>query len=176
MSAGEEPPDFERIFSVFAEHEVDYVLVGGLAVQTYGHMRATVDVDVIPRPDPANLGRLAQALRALDARVLNRGAAEIEISAAMLPRATLWQFSTKHGAIDVLHDAPGAAPYEQLRERALVVHLGVLAIAVASKDDLVGMKRASGRPVDLDDIAALTEPEHDFEGASDEDTGRQSSD
>lgn len=172
----EEPPDFERIFSVLAEHEVDYVLVGGLAVQTYGHMRATVDADVIPRPDPANLDRLAHALQALDARVLNPGAADIDISAAMLPRATLWQFSTKHGAIDVLHDAPGAAPYEQLRERALVVRLGEIDIAVVSKDDLVGMKRASGRPVDLDDIAALTEPEHESDGGSSEPTGPRRSD
>ncbi len=81
------------------------------------------------------------------------------IDAAMLPRATRWQFATRHGAIAVLHDAPGAAPYHDLRQRALMIVLGDLRIAVAGRDDLISMKRAGGRPVDLDDLAALTEPD-----------------
>ncbi len=153
------PLDAEHIFSALAEHGVDYVLVGGLAVQTHGHVRTTVDVDVYPRPDRQNLGRLAEALNALDASVLNAGAGELPIDASMLPRATLWQFATRHGAVDVLHDAPGAPPYDELRERALEVELGDLRIAVAGRDDLISMKRASARRVDLEDLAALTEPE-----------------
>ncbi len=151
------PLDAERILAVLAEHSVDYVIVGGLAVQTHGHVRTTVDIDVYPRPEPANLERLADALRALDGRILNPGGEALEIDAATLPRATLWQIETRHGAIDVLHDAPGAPPYDELRERALEIQLGDLALAVAGRDDLISMKRASGRPVDLEDLAALTE-------------------
>jgi hypothetical protein len=154
----EEPLDAERILAVLAESSVDYVLIGGLAVQTHGHVRTTVDVDVFPRPEPSNLTRLADALNALDARVLNPGHEGERVDAAMLPRATLWQFSTRHGAIDVLHEAPGAPPYDELRRRALEIRLGDMTIAVAGRDDLISMKRASGRPVDLDDVAALTNP------------------
>ena len=154
------PLDAEQILRALAAHQVDYVLVGGLAVQTHGHMRTTVDVDVLPRPAPANLARLASALNALGARVLNPGSEGLVIDAAMFPRATLWQFATRHGAIDVLHDAPGAPRYDELRRRALEIQLGDLEIAVAGRDDLISMKRASGRPVDLDDLSALTEPEH----------------
>jgi hypothetical protein len=153
----ETPLDAERILEALSEHAVDYVVVGGLAVQTHGHVRTTVDIDVFPRPDPSNLARLADALNALDARVLNPGSEGLKIDAAMLPRATLWQFATRHGAIDVLHDAPGAPPYGALRTGALEIRLGDLKLAVAGRDDLIGMKRASGRPVDLEDIAALTE-------------------
>ncbi len=155
----EAPLDAERILEALARHSVDYVLVGGLAVQTHGHVRTTVDVDIFPRPEPSNLARLAAALAALDARVLNPGHQGVAIDAAMLPRATLWQFATRDGAIDVLHDAPGAPPYDELRSRALEIQLGGMKIAVAGRDDLINMKRASGRPVDLDDVAALTEPE-----------------
>lgn len=158
--APDQPLDAERILRALAEHDVDYVLVGGLAVQTHGHMRTTVDVGIWPRPGPSNLARLADALNALGARVLNPGSEELAIDAAMLPRAGLWQFATRHGAIDVLHDAPGAPPYKDLRDRALEIRLGDTTIAVAGRDDLISMKRASGRPTDLDDLAALTEPEH----------------
>lgn len=151
------PLDAERILAVLAEHSVDYVIVGGLAVQTHGHVRTTIDIDVYPRPTPANLKRLADALRALDARTLNPGGEALEIDAARLPRAALWQFETRHGAIDVLHDAPGAPSYDELRERALEIQLADLSLAVAGRDDLISMKRASGRPVDLEDLAALTE-------------------
>jgi hypothetical protein len=153
--ASEQPLDVERILATLSRHRIDYVIIGGLAVQTHGHVRTTVDIDVYPRPTQANLARLASALTELDARALNPGSEGLEIDAAMLPRATLWQFDTPHGAIDVLHDAPGAPPYEQLRERALDIRLGALQVAVAGLDDLISMKRASARPVDLEDLAAL---------------------
>src|SRR6202043_3683053 len=71
----ETPLDAERILEELARHAVDYVIIGGLAVQTHGHVRTTVDIDVYPRPDPSNLARLADALNALDARILNPGSA-----------------------------------------------------------------------------------------------------
>jgi hypothetical protein len=155
----ETPLDAELILQVLAAHAVEYVIVGGLAVQTHGHVRTTVDIDVFPRPDQSNLARLAAALNALDARILNPGSEGLKIDATMLLRATLWQFATRHGAIDVLHDSPGAPPYEDLHERALEIRLGDLMLAVAGRDDLISMKRASARPIDLEDIAVLTEPD-----------------
>jgi hypothetical protein len=151
------PLDAEGILRALAEHGVDHVIIGGLAVQTHGHVRTTVDIDVLPRPDPSNMARLADALNALEARILNPGSEGLTIDAKMLPRATVWQFTTRHGGIDVVHDAPGAPPFDELRERALQIRLGDLRLSVASRDDLISMKRASARPVDLEDIAALTD-------------------
>jgi hypothetical protein len=118
----------------------------------------TNDVDVIPAPEPDNLARLATALRALEARVLNPGHEDIEIEGSMLPRATIWQFATPHGDVDVLHEAPGAAPWSELRERALVIALDETRVPVAGRDDLIRMKLARGRAVDRADVAALTDP------------------
>jgi hypothetical protein len=161
--AEQQPPDVERIFAALDAHHVDYVVVGGIAVQVHGHVRMTNDLDLIPSPTPANLKRLADALQELQARVLNPGSEHLQIDARMLPRATLWQLSTPHGDIDVLHDAPGAAPFPQLRDRALTIALGNLTIPIAGRDDLIKMKNASARPNDLADVAALTEPEHSKE-------------
>jgi hypothetical protein len=162
---GPDPPlDAEPILRAFSEHAVEYVIVGGLAVQTHGHLRTTADIDLFPHPERSNLARLADALNALDARVLSPADGSAMVDAAMLERVTRRQFATAHGAVDVLHDAPGAPPYEELRSRALVIQLGELTIAIAGRDDLINMKRVSGRAGDLEDIAALTESGHAREG------------
>lgn len=153
------PFDAQRILEELARHEVDYVLVGGLAAQTHGNTRMTNDVDVIPAPNRQNLIKLAEALRALDARVLNPGHEGVQVDAAMLPRATIWQLATPHGDIDVLHEAPGAASYPELRKRALVIALDDVRVPVAGRDDLIRMKLARNRPIDRADVAALTDPE-----------------
>ncbi len=158
-----EPLDAQRIFDELGRCGVDFVLVGGMAAQTHGNTRLTNDVDLIPEPDPHNLERLAEALRALEARILNPGHEGLEIDGAMLPRATIWQFATPHGDVDVLHDAPGAAPYGELRERALVISLDRARVPVAGRDDLIRMKLARGRDVDRADVAALTEGEGERE-------------
>jgi hypothetical protein len=152
------PLDAERILRRLAEHGVDYVLIGGLAVQTHGHVRTTNDADLIPAPDPANLKRLATALRSLDARVLNAGEEDTPVEAKMLPRATIWQFVTPDGGIDVMHEVPGGRSYAELSERALRVRLGDVEVPVVDLDDLIQMKLARGRPTDLADVAALTDP------------------
>lgn len=157
MTGADRPLDAERILHALAQHGVDYVLIGGLAVQTHGHVRTTNDADLIPAPDPANLERLAAALRSLDARVLNPGSEGIAIDARMLPRAAIWQFATRDGGIDVMHEVPAGAPFEQLSERALRVRLGETEVPVVSLDDLIQMKLARGRSIDLEDVAALTD-------------------
>ncbi len=159
MAEPDAPLDAERILRALSEHEVDYVLIGGLAVQTHGHVRTTNDADLIPAPEPANLRRLAAALRSLEARVLNPGEEDTVVDAKMLPRSTIWQFATRDGGIDVMHEVPGGRPYAELSERALRVRLGDVEVPVVDLDDLIQMKLARGRPTDLADVAALTDPE-----------------
>jgi hypothetical protein len=154
-----QPLEAQRIFDELARAEVDFVIVGGLAVQTHSGTGMTNVIDLIPAPDPANLARLADALRAIEARVLNPGHEDLQVDAAMLPRATIWQFATLYGDVDVLHDAPGAAPYPELRERALVISLDDTRVPVAGREDLIRMKLARDRPIDRADVAALTDIE-----------------
>jgi hypothetical protein len=164
VSEPDTPLDAERILRALAEHGVDYVLIGGLAVQTHGHVRTTIDADIIPAPDPTNLERLAAALRSLDARMLNPGEEDTLVDAKTLPRATIWQFTTRDGGLDVMHEVPGGRPYAELSARALHVQLGDVDVPVVDLDDLIRMKLARGRPTDLADVAALTDPDAELEG------------
>ena len=57
--------DSLRLLRQFALHEVDYVLIGGVALNVHGIARATEDMDVFVNPDSANVTRLRQALKAI---------------------------------------------------------------------------------------------------------------
>ena len=155
-SRGSDP---RRIFETLARHGVDYVVIGGVAVIAHGHTRNTRDVDLMAAGDAANLTRLAAALRELDARLSGVDAHLLEIDVhdpAVLANGANFTLETDAGGLDLFSDVPGAAPYAELRERALVVDLDGVAIRIAGRDDLIRMKAAAGRPQDLGDIAALT--------------------
>lgn len=59
--------------------------------------------------------------------------------------------------LDIVGRPAGAPPYQELLARAVPVTIGGLEVLVAGLDDLIAMKRAAGRPLDLQDIADLTE-------------------
>jgi hypothetical protein len=136
--------------------EVDFVVVGGVAVVFQGYGRATKDLDITYATDADNLARLGAVLVALHARL--RGVAEdvpFVPDARTLARKGLLTLDTDDGSLDLLADPPGAPPYATLRARADRVDLDGFIVAVAALDDLLAMKRTAGRPQDLIDIDAL---------------------
>ena len=152
MPRRETPLDAGEILRALAEHQVDYVVIGGLAVQAHGHTRTTQNLDLVPEPSRANLDRLRAALESLSARRVGRRDPE----PVKIPGSGVLALDTDAGGVDVHVNPPGAAPYPALRSRALELQLEQL-VPVAGIDDLIAMKRASGRPIDRSDIVALTE-------------------
>ena len=145
-----------------AESGVSYTVIGGLAVQAHGHTRTTQGVDIVPEPDPANLSRLAVALDVLNARAAGQGPRLDAVALmARLSGAKVLSLDTDAGGVDVHRDPPGAAPYAQLAARALIIEVAGVTVSIAGRDDLIAMKRASGRPIDRGDVIALTTPERD---------------
>lgn len=151
--------DPSAIFRAFAHHRVDYIVIGGVAAIAHGHTRNTRNVDFVAATDRANLERLAAALRDLGARFSGIDAHLLDLDvydAATLGNGANFTMETDAGGLDFFSEVPGAAPYEELRERALAIDLGGVTVRVAGRDDLIRMKQAAGRPQDLADIAALT--------------------
>jgi len=156
------PPDrvFEadEILVTLAEYGVDFVVVGGIAVQTHGYIRGTHDVDVVARPAALNFSRLSEGLADLRAELRTPGTLKLT-DPNQLVRAPLIPVITRAGPLDIIHIdhlAGGPGGYEQLRESALSVDLRGHDVAVAGLRDLIRMKRAAGRDEDLMDIEALT--------------------
>lgn len=155
----ERPLDLLRLLATLGRHEVDYVVVGGVAVQVHGHRRTTKDLDIVPAPSPRNHERLAAALSELEARQRGVDPGRTEIPPTDPERLRLAPIvpplTTRHGEVRVLNEPKGGAPYRALRARALVIDLDGVEVAVVGLDDLIRMKRAAGRPEDLADIAVL---------------------
>lgn len=134
---------------------VAFVVIGGYSLAAHGYIRATKDIDIVPDPDGENLSRLADALKALQARVdlgdIDPDELGIEPDAAGLASGGNWVLQTRFGRLDVMQDVRGVRDYEHLRAGAVNVR-GTL---FAGYEDLISMKSASGRPEDLRDIAAV---------------------
>jgi transcriptional regulator with XRE-family HTH domain len=150
--------DPRAMFRVLADHDVEYLVVGGFAVQTHGFIRPTVDLDIIARPDLGNLSRLGEALVSMGARVFGTAEPVNVTDPHLLRRAALVALMTDHGRLDVLNVAATSgipADYEVLRGRATEVTLDGIELAIVGLDDLIRMKKAAGREQDRADIRAL---------------------
>jgi len=136
--------------------EIRFVLVGGLAVNAWGYMRGTQDVDVVPDPDPKNLAKLDSLLRELGGKVDVGGrllAADAINTFLRTGDRTLVR--TELGEVDILQGLPQVPDYSQLEEGATTIDITGLEVRVCSLEHLLEMKRASGRLRDKDDVEAL---------------------
>jgi hypothetical protein len=157
--------DARGLFLALAESQIDYIVVGAFAVHAHGFVRTTADLDIVPRPDLANLSRLGEVLASVGARLWKASAPVNVTDPHKLRRAGLVPLMTDHGRLDILNVAATAglpADYDALRSRALEVDLGGTRVVVIGLDDLIRMKRAAGREQDLADIRALTALDDDL--------------
>jgi len=145
------------LFRALARHEVEYVTIGGVAVQAHGAQRMTQDLDVVIATSRENIQRLASALSEVDARVLGSGGERSRSvpSAALLASGDQWHLITAYGPLDVLTLPAHLGSFAEVRGRAHEVPLGGVVVPIAHRDDLLKMKRASGRPQDLADVRLL---------------------
>jgi hypothetical protein len=144
-----EPFDPKPILEALVEHEVDFVLIGGLAGVVRGSAYPTFDVDVAYGRDPENLERLAAALTELRATL--RGAPEnlpFQLDAETLARGGHFTFDTRFGPLDILTDPDGAPAYDKLVAAAETTEIDQVTVRVASLDHLIAMKEAAGRTKD----------------------------
>ena len=145
-----------ELIGALARAEVDFVVIGGVAVVVQASPRFTRDLDISYATDTANLERFGALLVALDARL--RGVEEdlpFTPDARTLRHARMLTLTTPDGDLDLLVDPPGSPGYPALRRHADIVDLDGYRVRIASLEDLIEMKRAAGRPQDEADLEAL---------------------
>jgi hypothetical protein len=142
-------PDLRQLLGPLVRHGVDFVLIGGMAGISHGSSYPSYDLDVLYAKDRANVVRLVAALEEIGVRL--RGApADLPflLDARTIENGANFTFVTPYGDLDVLADAAGMPPYEDLRAESLERDISGFPIRVASIDHLIAMKRAAGRTKD----------------------------
>jgi hypothetical protein len=145
-----------RLLRHLVHAEVDFVVVGGVAVIVQASPRFTKDLDICYATDQANLDRLGAVLVELRARL--RGVEEdvpFVPDGQTLRHTQMLTLTTVEGDIDLLVDPDGSPGYAALKRHATRIDLEGVAALIASIDDLIAMKRAAGRPQDLVDLESL---------------------
>jgi predicted nucleotidyltransferase len=154
--------DFQRIFKELSDEGIDYIVIGGLAVNLHGIPRMTYNIDLMILLNARNIKKLVIKLKSwgylprvpvqpedlADEQIRNIWVREKNMKAFSF-------FSDKQplGEIDLFIDSP--IPYEEMRKRATILDLGGVNVPVISIPDLIELKLKSGRKQDLSDIEHL---------------------
>jgi hypothetical protein len=149
----------DRLLEHLTRREVDFVVIGGVAVGVHGVVRATKDLDIVPRPERANDERLAGALVHINARMLGVDEPSLLPNQPTDPDGLAargnFALATDYGRLDVMQFVAGGPAYPELERDALRVQFRGSLVKVCSLEHLRTMKRAAGRPEDLSDLARL---------------------
>jgi hypothetical protein len=141
------------ICRVLVDHGVKFVIIGGMAARLHDTGHATIDIDICPSTDDANLSNLTDALQELGARLRVEGDPDgvpFDPHPDVLRQVAMMTLITEHGPLDLCF-APAGFPdgYASLSEHAETIVVGAVDLPVASLKDVVSSKRAAGRPKDI---------------------------
>jgi hypothetical protein len=141
--------DFKELLSLFNEHKVKYLVVGGYAVSFHAQPRATKDLDILIKADAANAAAVYAALAKFGAPLKELKPEDF------IEKGIFYRMGHPPLMIDILPEISGVdfdAAWEKRVEAGISKGLKVFLI---DTDCLIASKLAAGRPEDLADVAAL---------------------
>ena len=148
--------DYRGLLETLAKGGVDFILVGGLAATVHGSARLTHDVEVVYSRAPRNPARLVAALGPIQPYL--RGAPPdlpFRWDNETLAKGLDFTLSTKLGDLDLFGEIAGGGTFEELADHAVKVQLFGVDIRCLDLPTLIRVKRAAGRPQDLEIVAEL---------------------
>jgi len=153
---------FEKIFKALNDGGVDYLVIGGVAVNLYGYLRTTGDLDIVLFLNEENLNRTTVVMKKLGyTERLPIHIQELqneEFARKMMKERNLMAFTYMPEGnnpliIDVVIDE--SLRFKELADRSVVKDVGGVNVPIISIDDLIEIKRKAGRPKDMEDLRWL---------------------
>jgi hypothetical protein len=139
---------FERLLVDLVQSQVDFAVVGGIAISLNGFIRATDDVDILIQLDPENVSSLLECLG-------NWGE-------GFARELTINDFSAQEGSIRVMEDFDldiftqmKGKSLDYFRPRLCYLATNGVCIPYLSPEDLVYLKQDSWREKDQIDVLAM---------------------
>jgi predicted nucleotidyltransferase len=162
-------PNFREILPLLVQSKVRFIVVGGGAAIAHGSARATYDVDVVYARDAENIRHLVAALGPHEPYL--RGAPAglpFRWNERTIQAGLNFILTTTLGDLDLLGEIAGGGTYEQLLPMSEEMEVFGVRCCFVTLGKLIQLKRASGRPKDLEAIAEL-------QALLDERSGKQTS-
>lgn len=148
------------IFEIFNKNEIEYLVIGGMAVSYYGEYRKSVtksgqlvdkpDIDLWYNPSYENYFRLLNALEELGSDVTR-----YRTERTPDPRRSNFQFEFEDYTLDALPVIKTSVRFWQAYARRKVIERNGVQIPFISLQDLIDEKQALGREKDIADIENL---------------------
>lgn len=148
--------DFDSLLRVLKEAGVDFIIVGGVAAVAHGSARLTQDLDVVYSRDDVNIRCLAEALAGHSPYL--RGAPDglpFRWDTETIRRGLNFTLTTDLGDLDLLGEITGGGDYEALEPHTVTLEMFEMKILCLDLEWLIRVKRAAGRPRDLEVLAEL---------------------
>jgi hypothetical protein len=149
-------PQFLQMICLLLDGEVNVILIGGVAANAHGSARATFDIDFVYQRTRTNLERLSAALAPTQPYL--RGAPTglpFVWDVATIRNGLNFTLTTTLGDVDFLGEVAGGGNYEDLVPYTIAIQIEGRELPVVDLDKLIVLKRAAGRPKDLEAIAEL---------------------
>ena len=150
--------DYTSLLPLLVKNEIDFIIVGGAAATAHGSARLTLDLDVVYRRDDLNLERIVRALEPIQPYL--RGAPPglpFEWSVQTLKKGLNFTLITTLGPLDLFGEIVGGGGYEELQNETIKIQVAGVECLCLSLERLIEVKRAAGRPKDLEAIAELVQ-------------------
>lgn len=148
--------DFAALIAVLVEGGVEFVVVGGAAATAHGAARLTLDLDIVYGRSEQNLARLAEALRPYDPylRGMPPGLPFV-LDRKTLANGVNFTLVTTLGDLDLLGEITGGGGYSDLLPYTIRLTLFERTCLCLNLPRLIFVKRAAGRPKDLEALSEL---------------------
>jgi predicted nucleotidyltransferase len=148
--------DYRGLLKALSDEKVEFIVIGGFAAAAHGSSRFTADVDVVYRRSVENMARLTRAL-APHGPYLRGAPIGLPFSWDVRTVETGLNFTleTRLGDIDLFGEVAGGGSYENLLGDSEDLELFGRRLRVVTLRRLIALKRAAGRPKDLEAIAEL---------------------
>jgi hypothetical protein len=153
---------YKEIFREFEDAKIEYLIVGGVAVNLYGYTRFTGDVDILLALTSANLSKMDKLMHKLG--YIER----IPVSIKDLgDKAKLNEFIKTKGLkaytyisntqpqLDIDIVVKQSIDFDKYKKAQTIIKVWDMELPVVSIDDLIKMKKAAKRAKDLLDLEAL---------------------
>jgi predicted nucleotidyltransferase len=136
-----------EILRILTRHEIEFIVVGGMAAVIGGAPIVTRDVDVLRSTTKANVQRMLEALKELDA-VFRGDSRRLRPNESHLEGPGHLLLETRYGVLDLLGTIEEATTYDDLLSHSSWVDLDGFAVRVLSLERLLEVKRKLDRPKD----------------------------